>query len=918
MQMNLTGIRRWSLAVAALAAVGTLRADTLTLKSDLTGDINWTAQTSYAGATRAPAANDTVVIPAGMTATLKDSDAASWSLVSSLARVTPEDGAEFVVDVATGESTLGCQVSWYPMDRTLERGRLVKTGAGTLYLNRTPSLVNDTVYYDYGVNFEVRAGSVKLPDNVNKTFYVGDVNLDANTFFYLPNWGTGTKDLGMLRCRDISGSGTFIITNTNRQKFGYDGYNGQTGTFAGAFSGNIWGTFSGNVNLTGKFENTAARTTRVDSNARVGFASMGLFGWGDVGGMGTFCYIGKEPLNFNRGLYLRYPTVFDSGVLGTGAVTLSAELNPDYSGILNFVFSGDSENEAVFNGGVSENTAALQWTKRGSGTWRMKNGGSKGNFHGSVSVEDGTLRFETIAEKGVQSSLGDATRLYSNSVYTTLDVESYRVPWAFLLGGADTEGILEYVGTASATCTTRPFAIRSVGGVSAESSGETTLTLAGFSAAGDGVKTLVLEGSNEKNNVARDITDNDYSIDQKGVLGVEKRGAGKWRLQGEQSFSGPLVVKEGSLEVDNYPEGTPFRYYRFYIKENAFSACTNNTAGGYYANMMNDDCIRWKNEEKNPSYWGTNELCAVCFKRLHFYDSNGALVVSNLTRTTAGSNPASGAALGEAQFAFVGENLPDQLPSGDQNIQNLFLESYSNDRGVVRFSKYLKLDDPKTWGCIELRVPDNTPTICGYDLLQYRAPYRSPFLELSGRAPVSWEVHGSADGVTYEKLHEVNSFKFWGGSDGNTASYWTYDQTNASWYAWSHVPDKFYHFAHTATSTSGATVNPLAQVASVSVLPGATLKVRGAPLALSKFKLDKAGTGRLQNVAFASTGTLFVTVEKGEDDLFFPVDFEGTKDSGNIANWSVNVNGVTRRGWSATVVAGGIRCMRPGCVLIVW
>ena len=46
------------------------------------------------------------------------------------------------------------------------------------------------------------------------------------------------------------------------------------------------------------------------------------------------------------------------------------------------------------------------------------------------------------------------------------------------------------------------------------------------------------------------------------------------------------------------------------------------------------------------------------------------------------------------------------------------------------------------------------------------------------------------------------------------------------------------------------------------------------------------------------------------------MDFEGTTDSGNIANWSVNVNGVTRRGWAAEVVAGGIRCVRPGGVLI--
>ena len=922
MQNVLKDLRLVGLVALSLVGASRAVADTLTLKSGLTGDIDWTAQASYADATHAPTAGDTVVIPAGMTATLKDSDAASWSLVSSLERVTPEDGAIFAVDVAAAEpKTLGCQISYYSQAVGSGRGKLLKTGTGTLLLARTLSLSPSTgTFYDYQVNFDVQKGAVKLPDGLTTAVnaYLGNLNVGADGVFCPVNWKSGSADRSTYVCA-LTGSGRIVSENPNREKLCYNGETGKTGTFDGTFEGKVWVCYYGSIDVTQPHPKLKTDATRIYNGATLGFTAASVFGAsGNVGGKGTARYIGSSNITVTAGMWLTDAFCVDGGPRGGATWTGGWSVGSDF--LMSLTLSGTGSVTSVLSGpmvvGSSYPNAVEHLIKRGSTTWRkVENGSDK--FNGAVDVEEGDLEFTSLAERGTLCALGYSTALYSNVANVAVaNASKYAVPWAFLLGGDGTEGFLDYVGAKDGICSTRPFAVRSTGGIKSDAAAGVSLDVAQFSAACAGEKTLVLGGENTEDNVARAISDHDHSADGKGVLGVEKRGSGKWCLRGEQTFTGPLVVKEGTLELDNLPVGSPYRYYRFYIKENAFSACTNNTADGYYANMINDDCIRWKNEGHSASYWGTNEFCGVCFKRLHFYDANGNLVVSNLTAASAATPPVA-RNLGEGRYAFVGDNLPDTLPSGNQAVANLFLATNSQYRGVMRFSKYLKLDDPMTWGCLELRVPDGTPEICGYDLLQYIAQYQSPFAELSGRGIVSWEVHGSADGVTYEKIHEVNSFKFWGGKNGDVPSYWAFDQTNATSFTYSHANGRFYHFSRTTSSTAGATVNPLAQVESVSVLPGATLKVRGAPLELSRLKVDKPGTGRFRNVAFAETGTLFVTADADDEDLFYPIDFEGTTGAANLADWSVNVNGTLKTGWTVSVVEGGVKCARPGCLLIV-
>ena len=129
---------------------------TFTLDDALSGQtFDWSAQSSYKNALRAPAADDTVVIPANMTALLDSSDTTSWALVSSLQRVTPSDGATFSMSVASGSATLGCQVSWEPSAADPAHGKLVKTG-GKRRRGAVSVTASGILYCDAGLMFIVR------------------------------------------------------------------------------------------------------------------------------------------------------------------------------------------------------------------------------------------------------------------------------------------------------------------------------------------------------------------------------------------------------------------------------------------------------------------------------------------------------------------------------------------------------------------------------------------------------------------------------------------------------------------------------------------------------------------------------------------------------------------------------------------
>ncbi len=920
---------------------------TFTLNKELSGaNIDWTKKSSYADATRAPQGGDTVKIPSGMTAILSKTDDSSWSLVSSLQRVYPEDGARFEVNVESGEAVLECQISWHDPSAVVssEKGYLVKTGNGILQLNRRDASMFDSNkerYFDYLVNMDIRAGALKLPKGetgaAENGYSVAIVNISSGAEFYIANWdGLGPADK-VTDFNDILGEGVVKGNDDKRLKLIYSGVLGdEVSEFSGSFEGKIWCNFNKSFKYLGTSPNQKTDATRVFNGAILSVSNNTIFGSGNFGGNGCLKFIGENASGFKPPtIWLNECMTISSG--NAGGMTLASENRSISIGVsstklprlLPLVLDGENSSDpCVFTSHVSYGSgdypsglkSVVHLVKRGSGTWRIEDS-SQNQMNGGITVENGILQFTSLAEMGVRCSLGYSTNLYSSvsvAIKNDADFDRYRVPWAFLLGGENTEGIMEYVGDQDAVCSTRPFAVHSKGGIYASSAAGVDLSLSGFSAAGSGEKTLIIGGGNSNDNVIKDVTDTKYSADGKGIIGVEKRGSGTWRLSGERSFTGPLEVKSGTLVVDNAQVNAPFRYFRFYMKENAFSACINETADGYYASVLEDDSMRWKNE--SGKYWGELEKHAMHFSRLHFFTEDGSLAVSNCTRTSEVSIKEG--SLPENTFTFTGDNLPDQLQGTNQDVENMFM--VSNDplyyRASFRLTNMPKLNDPATWACITLRLPDDAPEVFGYDVRTYKSSYDNregyaTFGELGGRSLVSWEVHGSVDGVNFEKLHTVDSFKMWGGSTGLDSVYWAYDQTNGAFYAYSRTGGKFYHFSHTR-SQNGSANNVLENVRFISVEPGATLEVHGAKLELKSLKIGENGMGTLKNVKFAEDGKIDIAWN-GESVQSIDANIVNSQGSANLSKWQIFINGEKDNYGRLSVKDGNIVYKRSGFSVMV-
>ena len=211
-------------------------------------------------------------------------------------------------------------------------------------------------------------------------------------------------------------------------------------------------------------------------------------------------------------------------------------------------FTGSNVQEMVFHGyakAATDEDGKRTFTdyviKEGTGTWHFK---FKYNNHmgGVFDVRNGTLRFDSIAEAGTLCALGYADSLYNENTTTTLD-DAHKADYAIVLGGAKTEGTLEYTGTAEGKCSTRNIAVRSKGRFISDSA---KYTLANVYAMDGKSATFTLDGV-RTDNVAKSLSDGKNG----GSLSVVKEGSGTWTLTGTNEISGPLIVRSGILNVEN-------------------------------------------------------------------------------------------------------------------------------------------------------------------------------------------------------------------------------------------------------------------------------------------------------------------------------------------------------------------------------
>jgi autotransporter-associated beta strand protein len=534
------------------------------------------------------------------------------------------------------------------------------------------------------------------------------------------------------------------------------------------------------------------------------------------------------------------------------------------------VFEGSNAVASVLAGWIYRDTNNTDiWpriVKRGTGMWRLQEHASRTNT-GVIAVENGTLRFDSIAEAGTNCSFGLSTELYDD--YVGAKDANRRIPHAFVLGGgtdaSPTEGMLEYSGNGSAFCTTRLAGVKTAGGFK---SGSLPLRFKGVTAAGSGNKTLVLDGSSTEENVIHTVTNG------AGTLSVHKRGSGTWYLDGELSFSGTLSVDEGTLVVRSPAE--KYSYYRFTIKEIGYT------------------CSRYE-EITTPSSMSDFERRSVCLSEFVLYDSEGVqqnvMSVSNRIWTQ----------IAPGGFGFAKDSYSNALVKASSSNPLGAMFDHAGAYAYMQFPASPRLDDPSTWVPIVMRLDDGANEIERFDMYFTYTIGSAPYC---GRNPTAISVEGSADGFVWDMLYENDAVvtpaasgaslwlsKNWGGTPTAAARK---DQG---------IPIR-------GRRASMPVYDVLDNVSSVYVATGATLRAENGSPVISRLHVGAYGAGTIDGFSFAVNGELegddLASGEKG-----LAVSWGDCENIDNVAGWNV-VSGGKRYARRVVVTQNRLRVLPKG------
>lgn len=903
-------------------------------------------------ATSAPGQEDEVVVPAGTFAISGES--ASFETLSGVKRVRPNDGAVLEFTIADGDTrTFNAPINWNAdscawnsstADTDLKcYGKVVKKGAGTLVLASSGKTSVNGERQDYFVQIDLQQGTLKLPQYAADDMHFGDLTMSAGaTLVTCGNMSNKSQAISTL-FRSLNGDGT--ITNETGRSTGqtispYRRNLVQNSVFRGRIC------HPAKLRLTGRltqYGNSTGITQPivVEDNSNhlndgydrgyYSFENVALLGSSSYfqysGTGGAMHYFGGEDATIAQDAYLytrQYPASFDAGWHGglniTGDWSVEAG-NQDAAVSKWVVLMGSNTVPCTISGDFIERTWSdkdyaspdgIPYTifvdKRGSGTWRLA---AERNHGGGFAIQEGCLQFESIAEKGMVSSLGRSTNL--TTACSVRDVSNYRTNYAFSLGSADVSAapaVFEFVGATSGVSSTRPLVLEGKGGaIRASGIDSARLGFGDVSALEAGETTLTIDGTNTLFNTISGIRDG------KGKVNVIKAGDGDWYLSCSNTFSGDLVVNAGTLTV----LGPKYTWFRFTVKQTG-----------------------------NSSY-------VIAFRQLALYDANGIRQNIGLNVAQPEANDADtmfwpdsdSAGLVPGSFAFGSKTFQVKLYNdinrwvdqlfGDVSSQTTFPDgsSYSGDRFRMRVYKMddgstqgIKKDNPNSWIPFVMRLANGAPEIVSYDILSY---YNSA---ATNEWPKVATMEASIDGVNWD-LVETNAFGEavaehnydfsipLGSSDGskNNSNTWFSNGKGIT----GRTPSK----GTTPRPGAGFPIRgrvanfemPLQNVRSVSVAAGATLKTETEVL-ISSLKIDVDGAGTMDGFTFAQNGIINVLsgdvqIDDKTQTIELPGEYVNCTGLENIARWNVEVNGIRKPSFVPRVVDGCIQIKIRGLVVSI-
>ena len=734
---------------------------------------------------------------------------------------------------------------------------VIKKGEGALILDAMGKSPDSKSYwYDAYVDFVVEAGALKLYQKVlnSKRMQIRNVTVNKDGTLWI-NTDFETQII------NLCGSG--LVTNDcSIANKAYLLLNGDQGSF----SGDIHGKFTMHVNggrtdLWG--ENNSWGDTMVLNGAKLGLKRIGSHmsgsktpgsvGKGELttrGGSGTIIYLGEgEDTTRTLTAWNRpsSPFVFDAGA--TGGLTMSGSFamvdSSSWKGMYHLMLTGSNTTECVFEGNIIERSYsstnyAFYVTKDGIGTWYFKD--YERTFGGVVEVKNGTLKFDSVAEKGTASSLGKADRLSSQKTGFPRDAAK-DVDYAYVLGGENTEGVMEFVGANNCRTTTRPVVLNGAGAL-VNNSVNSELRLRGVSALSSEGGKLVLGGNNTFENIVWDVADG------AGVVSVEKRGSGTWVLSGTNSFSGSLNVKDGTL-VLRKDKGMPYKWFKLIIKQ---IASVHPEIGVGSKQSEGDTMI-------SVVEWG-------------LYDGNKKRVNINEDKAEVYNKPFR--TLRPGQIAIGKEatlSVNGKYEDGNYRGPGEMLDGGSEAMQIKVNNTAPTLENPDSWVPVVMRLAEGCGTVATYDV--YYPNIKSD--NYRGRNVSAFSIEGSVDGYSWEPIIETNDVISLATGEGWLST------------------DKRWNFKgdRKGLPLRGVATNDyetLTRISTVQVAPGATLKIEG-DVVLSGLTVDcTKGAGVIDGAKFAESGVLKIegAVKNGDH---IPLTCTNTQTLANLFAWDVIVSG---------------------------
>ena len=875
------------------------------------GVSNWTLPDSYDGGV-VPSANDLVELPAGRTVTLDSSDTASWALVESLGRIAPAaDSSVLVVNVSSGDATLTTPFSDSQTSSDASaplyggKGAIIKTGAGNLNLGSDTGRYRNAsgMRYDFYAAITITEGTVTLPQNVTEegSFCYGPVAI-SNGATLVAMKVTNTSIYPITQLWKLTGKGT--VTSSGTRPVAVKAWRkADLCEFEGKISGTLPWTQDGRVRLTGVESDSTGDFTvycnysTLSGNWWGGYAEVvklgkagepSSIGAGDTITIGLhgggLVYLGEgEECNKKFLLYDSIPyhgySFIDAGAKGgirwTGAWAQN-QYNSERTKTHRLIIMGSNETECVMSGPMADAKAAasdgskmypIYVIKRGTGTWRMADNAAR-TCGGGYAIEEGTLRYDSIAEKGTVCSLGTATNLTEN--YTGADLENHRAPYAYMLGSAN-GATMEFTGANGGTCSTRPVAVKGTGCFKVSGSGP--FTFSGFSAHENGAR-LVLDTARMDGHVAiGGISD--------GVapLAVTKTGVGTMTLVGGASFTGGLSVEEGTLVVNG--ANRPYQWIRWIVKEK-----------GYFCSRYSDVVTStWPNTPQMK------------FEEFALFDNEGKRIDKGLSFysiTNEFHNMPAGSVVQETPTNIC-------VVQNSKDVSALFNGGAGSRSGVwggiailAGVWPFCRMDTPKYWFRVVERLPAGANVPASFDLAGFYKNTDSSVAQMV----TAIALEGSVDGWNWEPVAEQNELEI--------------PSERPRWYANPSADlvsgsNDFTLKDHVGFPMRGTSTNGVSRLSMpISVAPGATLLANGV-VEIESLNLSSVTNGTISGFTFASNGVLDVAgLRPGIGMVKVPVNLSGCSSAANIAKWTLLTGGNTTRNRIGRVADDGITLMPPG------